>query len=52
MNQEILDKKKQISIFEIDIDAQEYGLYKPTFEFANSDLYKIASFCTEYLQKE
>lgn len=40
LNQEILEKKKQISIFEIDIDAQEYGLYKPTFEFANSDLYK------------
>ncbi|MBR5809299.1 MAG: hypothetical protein IKY39_04280 [Clostridia bacterium] len=40
LNQEILEKKKQISIFEVDIDAQEYGLYKPTFEFANSDLYK------------
>lgn len=40
LNQDISDKKKQISIFEIDINAQEYGLYKPTFEFANSDLYK------------
>lgn len=40
LNQEISDKKKLISIFDIDIDAQEYGLYKPTFEFANSDLYK------------
>ena len=40
LKQEIEEKKKQISVFEVDIDAQEYGLYKPTFEFANSDLYK------------
>ena len=40
LNQEILEKKKQISVFETDIVVQEYGLYKPTFEFANSDLYK------------
>ena len=40
LNQEISDKKKLISIFDVDIDVQEYGLYKPTFEFANSDLYK------------
>ena len=40
LDKEIFDKRKQISIFEIDINAQEYGLYKPTFEFANSDLYK------------
>lgn len=40
LNTEIADKRKQISIFEVDLDAQQYGLYKPTFEFANSDLYK------------
>ncbi|PWM69629.1 MAG: DUF4041 domain-containing protein [Clostridiales bacterium] len=40
LNKEILEKKKQISVFETDIVVQEYGLYKPTFEFANSDLYK------------
>lgn len=40
LNQEIKEKKNQLSVFDVDIDAQEYGLYKPTFEFANSDLYK------------
>lgn len=40
LNHVIKEKRKQISIFEVDINAQEYGLYKPTFEFANSDLYK------------
>lgn len=39
-NNEIEEKKKLISVFDVDIEAQEYGLYKPTFEFANSDLYK------------
>ena len=38
--QEILDKRKQLAVFEVDINALDYGLYKPTFEFANSDLYK------------
>ncbi|MBE7056830.1 MAG: DUF4041 domain-containing protein [Ruminococcaceae bacterium] len=40
LDQEILDKRKQLAVFEVDINALEYGLYKPTFEFANSDLYK------------
>lgn len=40
LDQEILEKRKQLSIFEVDINALDYGLYKPTFEFANSDLYK------------
>ena len=40
LDNDISEKKKQISIFEIDLYAQEYGLYKPTFEFANSDMYK------------
>lgn len=37
---EIQDKKKQLSVFDVDLYVQEYGLYKPTFEFVNSDLYK------------
>ena len=40
LNKEIAEKKRIISIYDIDIDVQEYGLYKPTFAFANSDLYK------------
>lgn len=40
LNLEIESKQKQISIYDTDIELQEYGLYKPTFEFANSDLYK------------
>lgn len=40
LDQEILEKRKQLSVFEVDINALDYGLYKPTFEFANSDLYK------------
>ena len=40
LNNEIDEKKKQIAVFETDIFVQEYGLYKPSFEFANSDLYK------------
>ena len=40
LDQEILDKRKQLAVFEVDINALDYGLYKPTFEFANSDLYR------------
>jgi chromosome segregation ATPase len=40
LNLEIADKRKQLAVFEVDINALDYGLYKPTFEFANSDLYK------------
>ncbi len=40
LDQEILEKRKQLAVFEVDINALEYGLYKPTFEFANSNLYK------------
>ena len=40
LDQEILEKRKQLAVFEVDINALDYGLYKPTFEFANSDLYK------------
>lgn len=40
LNNQIAEKQHQLSIFDVDINALEYGLYKPTFEFANSDLYK------------
>lgn len=40
MNLVILQKKREIAIFDAEIDIQQYGIYKPTFEFANSDLYK------------
>lgn len=36
----IADKKREIAVFDVDIYCAEYGLYKPSFEFANSDLYK------------
>ncbi len=40
LNQDIEEKQKQIAVFEVDINSLDYGLYKPTFLFANSDLYK------------
>ena len=40
LDQEISEKRKQLAVFEVDINALDYGLYKPTFEFASSDLYK------------
>ncbi|MBQ2273321.1 MAG: DUF4041 domain-containing protein, partial [Clostridia bacterium] len=40
LDQEIAEKRKQLSVYEVDISVLDYGLYKPTFEFANSDLYK------------
>lgn len=40
LNIAIVEKQKQISVFDTDIDVLDYGLYKPSFEFANSDLYK------------
>ncbi len=32
--------KNQIAVFYNEIDMLEYGIYKPTFDFATSDLYK------------
>lgn len=40
LNISIAEKQKQLSVFDTDINVLDYGLYKPTFEFANSDLYK------------
>ncbi len=41
LNYTIYDMQRQLSIFDTDIQVLDYGLYKPTFEFANSDLYKV-----------
>lgn len=38
--QEIEDRKIEIFKLDDDIDMQSYGIYSPTFSFANSDLYK------------
>lgn len=40
IDNQIKDKKAQIVNLNEYIDVQEYGLYKPSFVFANSDLYK------------
>lgn len=40
LDQEIREKKAQIVGLLDDISFQEFGLYKPNFDFANSDLYK------------
>lgn len=40
LDEKLLYMKKQVDLYNIEIIAQEYGLYKPTYEFANSDLYK------------
>lgn len=37
---EISEKKRQIVGLVDDIEFQEYGMYKPSYVFANSDLYK------------
>ena len=38
--QKVNKLKQQLINFEDDISVQDYGLYRPTFKFANSDLYK------------
>lgn len=40
MNSEIKDKKSQLIILDDEILVQEFGLYKPTFDFASSLDYK------------
>ena len=49
---QISDLKKQIYDLNEDIDMQEYGLYKPTYEFANSDKYKDELKKTRQMQKD
>lgn len=40
LDQTIQQKQKQIVGLENDIEMQSFGMYKPNFVFANSDLYK------------
>ncbi|MBO5449425.1 MAG: DUF4041 domain-containing protein [Ruminococcus sp.] len=40
INTSIKEKKKQIFDLDFDIEMQEYGIYKPTYKFANSDKFK------------
>lgn len=40
LNAEITEKRNEIAVFDSELGIFEYGLYTPTFEFANSDLYK------------
>ena len=40
LEQDINEKKRQIVGLDDDISFQEFGLYKPNYIFANSDLYK------------
>lgn len=52
LNVSIAEKQKQLSVFDTDINVLDYGLYKPTFEFANSDLYKAELNKLRDLQKQ
>lgn len=52
LDNEIETRKKQISVYDSDIYVLEYGLYKPSFEFANSDMYKDQLAKLRDLQKE
>ncbi len=38
--QKVNNLKQQLINFEDDLSVQDYGLYRPTYKFANSDLYK------------
>lgn len=40
LERECADKQNQLVTLDEEIIVQEYGLYRPTFSFANSDLYK------------
>lgn len=40
LKEEIRNKQNQILTLDDDILVQEFGLYKPIFDFANSDIYK------------
>ncbi len=52
LNATLTEKQKQLSVFDTDINVLDYGLYKPSFEFANSDLYKIQLTKLRDMQKQ
>ncbi|MBO5936384.1 MAG: DUF4041 domain-containing protein [Clostridia bacterium] len=52
LNDTIIEKQKQITVFDDDINILDYGLYKPSIELANSDLYKDELNRIRELQKQ
>lgn len=52
LNATIIEKQRQLVVFDTDINVLDYGLYKPSFEFANSDLYKAELSKLRDLQKQ
>ena len=52
LNVALTEKQKQLAVFDTDINVLDYGLYKPTFEFANSDLYKTQLTKLRDMQKQ
>lgn len=52
LNVALTEKQKQLSVFDTDINVLDYGLYKPSFEFANSDLYKTQLTKLRDMQKQ
>ena len=52
LNVALTEKQKQLAVFDTDINVLDYGLYKPSFEFANSDLYKTQLTKLRDMQKQ
>nr|DAY89884.1 MAG TPA: helicase [Caudoviricetes sp.] len=40
LQEQIANKKKEVELYDDDIQLIEFGLYKPVYEFADSELYK------------
>lgn len=40
LQEKISEKKKEVELYDDDIQLIEFGLYKPVYEFADSELYK------------
>lgn len=49
---QIKDKQRQVFSLNLDVNMQEFGVYKPTYDFANSDLYKERLNKTRDMQKQ
>lgn len=52
ITQELESKRKEVSIYDDDIQMIEFGLYKPVYEFANSEMYKNRLEALRLTQKE
>lgn len=51
LNKEIDEKRKQIIMLDDTILLQEFGLYEPIFDFANSEIYKAKLYAIREEQK-